>query len=86
MRGRLQVAALVLWLLLPPAGQSPAQEPSCEDQLRAARVLADRYQRSRMQSEIETSALIADLLKQNAELRAALEAAKAAKAPTEPKK
>ena len=73
----LALGALALGLvLLPPGGQILAQAPSCEDQLRAARVLADRYQRSRSQAEIETSALIADLLKQNADLQAQVEAAK----------
>ena len=79
--GGVVAVAGLLWLAAPswPARAQAQQAPSCEDQLRATRILAERYQRSRQRAEVEASGMIADLLKEVERLRAALEAA--AKAP-----
>lgn len=82
-RSSIMLAGLLLAI---PGGASQAQAPlGCEDQLRATRVLADRYQRSRTQSEVETAAVIADLLKQIEQLTASLHAATAQPKPEAPK-
>ena len=78
------LSALGLALLVVAAPAAPAHSqapPTCEDQLRATRILAERYQRSRQRAEVEASAMIADLAKEVERLRAALEAAKAAPGP-----
>ena len=83
-------AALLLVLLL-AAGmpfEATAQAPRpCEDQLRATRILAERYALSRQRAEVEAAHAMAELLKQIEGLRAqvrALEAEK--KKAAEPKK
>ena len=83
MRHALVIAATVAALLLPAAPAGTQAPPACEDQLRATRILAERYQRSRQRAEVEASAMIADLAKEIERLRAALEAS--AKAAPEPK-
>ena len=78
--------AFALGLVASLAGAVAAQPaPSCEDQLRAARVLGDRYHRSRGQGELEAAAVIADLLKEIERQRAALEAAHRPAKPEAPK-
>ena len=71
---------VAVWILIGLAAPAEPQT-SCEDQLRATRILAERYQRSRQRAEVEASAMIADLAKEVERLRAALEAAKAAPGP-----
>ena len=69
--------------------KATAQAPRpCEDQLRATRILAERYALSRQRAEIEAAQAMADLMKQRDLLRAqvqALEAEKKAKADKEGK-
>ena len=75
-------AALLLVLLL-AAGmpfEATAQAPRpCEDQLRATRILAERYALSRQRSEIEAAQAMADLMKQRDILRAQVQALEAEK-------
>ena len=79
------LGCLLVLAATPVAAQQPA--PSCEDQLRAIRVLAEQMARSRSQSELDLSQTVAALLKQIDGLRQEVDAwkAKAPKDGNEPK-
>ena len=89
MTGRAALVGLALAVLVAIMPfKATAQAPRlCEDQLRATRILAERYALSRQRAEIEAAHAMAELLKQIEGLRAqvrALEAEK--KKAAEPKK
>mgnify|MGYP001573963738 CR=1 FL=1 len=61
--------------------KATAQAPRpCEDQLRATRILAERYALSRQRAEVEAAHAMADLLTQLDVLRAHVRALEAEKA------
>ena len=80
MRNAVGTAILLIGLLGPATLTYGQQAQSCEDQLRAVRVLAEQMARSRSQSEVELSQTVAALLKQIDGLRQEVDTWKA-KAP-----
>lgn len=66
--------------------EAPAQATrSCEEALRATRILAERYALSRQRAEIEAAHAMAGLLKQIEQLRAQVQALEAEKVKAAPK-
>lgn len=80
---RLVLGVLLMLALALPAS---AQAPACEDELRAMRVLVEQVSQGRQRAEFSAAQTIAALLKRVEVLETDLKAAKAAAAPTLPKK
>ena len=82
MRRLVLIGCVLVALTLPAAAQTPA---SCEDELRAVRILVEQVSQGRQRAEVTAAQTIAALLKRVEALEAEVKAAKAA-APAPTKK